>query len=89
MLYLTISLSKTNTNKRFDAPVLSNLGNSQVSHRDDFVWFKVTCKGPHKFGITMQLCGKAGLLTIETLKSEAKKSLTLHSINFRVPFDFV
>ncbi len=55
MSYLMLSLSKTNTNKRFDAPVISNSGNSQVLHRDNFVRFKVTCKGPHKFGITKQL----------------------------------
>ncbi len=59
MLYLTLSLSKTNTSIRFDAPVLSNSGNSQVLHCDNFVWFKVTCKGPHKFGITKQLCDNA------------------------------
>ncbi len=38
---------------------LSNSGNSQVLHRDNFVRFKVTCKGPHKFGITKQLCDNA------------------------------
>ncbi len=59
MSYLTLSLSKTNTNKRFDVPVLSNLGNSQVLHCDNFVQFKVTCKGPQKFGITKQLSDNA------------------------------
>ncbi len=32
------------------------LRQSQVSHCDNFVRFKVTCKGPHKFGITKQRC---------------------------------
>ncbi len=34
----------------------TKLGQSLVSHCDDFLRFKVTCKGPHKFGITKQLC---------------------------------
>ncbi len=42
---------------------------------------------PSNFVITPY--GKAGLLIIETLKSESKKSLTLHSTNYWVPFDFV
>jgi hypothetical protein len=38
-----------------DAPVFIKLRQSQVLHHDNFVRFKVTCKGPHKFGITKQL----------------------------------
>ncbi len=36
----------------------------------------------------MMHLGKADLLIIETLKSDSKKSLTLHSTKFWVPFDF-
>ncbi len=32
------------------------LGQSLVLHHDNFVHFKVTCKGLHKFGITKKLC---------------------------------
>ncbi len=39
--------------------VCIKLGQSQVLHRDNFVHFKVTCKGPHKFGITKKLCDNA------------------------------
>ncbi len=35
------------------------LGQFKVSHRDNFVHFKVTCKGPHKFGIIKKLCDNA------------------------------
>ena len=42
-----------------DAPVFVKLGQSQVLHRDNFVHFKVTCKGPHKFDITKQFCDNA------------------------------
>ncbi len=39
-----------------DMPVFIKLRQSLVSHRENFLHFKVTCKGPHKFGITKQLC---------------------------------
>jgi hypothetical protein len=40
-------------------PVFIKLGQSLVLHRDNFLCFKVTCKGPHKFGITNKLCDNA------------------------------
>jgi hypothetical protein len=69
-----------------DAPVFIKLGHSLVLHRDNFMHFKVTCKGPHSLvsptNIVITLLGKADLLIIETLKPKSKKSLTLHSTNF-------
>ncbi len=35
-----------------DAPVFINLRQFLVSHRDNFLSVKLTCEGPHKFGIT-------------------------------------
>ncbi len=42
-----------------DAPIFIKFGQSLVLHCEDFLHFKVTCKGPHKFGITKQLCDNA------------------------------
>ncbi len=42
-----------------DVPIFIKLGQSEVFHHDDFLSFKVTCKGPHMFGITKQLSDNA------------------------------
>jgi hypothetical protein len=61
-----------------DAPVLIELGQSYVLHRDDFLCLKMTSESLHNLASPSNFVitpfGKADLLIIETFKPESKST---------------